>query len=373
METTAASPDPKDQKAAACTVLVVDDEEVIRELFSQWLAQQGYRCVRASYATQAVAVAAEERPGVALLDLRMPGESGVWLARQLREQNPDIALIMVTGAQSFDAAVEGMRLGVLDYLLKPFSRRDLLAAVERAVRWRESTLRARAERRHLEAEIELRSVQLSDAFNEIRVTSSGALESLLVALNTRNPEALAHARRVARMAGALAAAARLRVPQLTDVERGALLHDIGKLAMPDSLMHKPGPLTDDEIAIIRTHPQIGHDILVTVPFLRPAAQIVLASHEWFDGTGYPRRLVGEQIPVGARITTIADTFDALTHSRVYRDPVSAEQASAELARFAGTQFDPDLVYIWLRLADGVAPDTEALPAPGLQAPVRLVS
>ena len=373
METTVAPPERTDQTSPACTVLVVDDEQVVRELFSEWLAQQGYRCVRASCASQAVEVAAAERPGVALLDLRMPGESGVWLARQLREHNPDIALIMVTGAQSFDAAVEGMRLGVLDYPLKPFSRRDLLSAVERAVQWRESTLRARAERRHLEAEIELRSVQLSDAFTELHVTSSGALESLLVALNTRNPEALAHARRVARMASALAVASGVRPPQLTDVERGALLHDIGKLAMPDSLMHKPGPLTEDEVAIIRTHPEIGHDILATVPFLRPAAEIVLASHEWFDGSGYPRRLAGGQIPLGARITTIADAFDALTRSRVYRDPVSAEQAAAELARSSGSQFDPDLVYIWLRLADGLGPDAGTVPAPGLQAPVRLVS
>jgi response regulator RpfG family c-di-GMP phosphodiesterase len=372
MDTTVASPDRMDSKAP-CTVLVVDDEEVIRDLFSEWLSQEGYRCVRAACATQAVAAAVEERPGVALLDLRMPGESGVWLARRLREQNPDIALIMVTGAQSFDAAVEGMRLGVLDYLLKPFSRRDLVTAVERAAMWREAALNARAERRHFEAEIELRSVQLSDAFNEIHVTSAGALESLLVALNTRNPEALAHARRVGRMASALAIALGLKAPQLTDVERGALLHDIGKLAMPDSLMHKPGPLTEDEITIIRTHPQIGHDILATVPFLRPAAEIVLASHEWFDGSGYPRRLVGEQIPVGARITTIADAFDALTRSRVYRDPVSAEQAGAELARSAGTQFDPDLVYHWLRLADGVGLDAERLSAPALPIPVRLVS
>jgi len=141
---------------------------------------------------------------------------------------------------------------------------------------------------------------------------------------------------------------------LTQVEHGALLHDIGKIAMPDSLIHKPGPLTEEEIGIIRTHPQIGYEIVRVVPNLAGAAEIILASHEAFDGSGYPKGLKGDEIPIGSRITAVTDTFDALTWSRVYRDPVSVTHAAAELVRCAGAQFDPDVVHAWLRIVEAEA-------------------
>jgi putative two-component system response regulator len=332
-------------------ILVVDDEASIRDLFSEWLSIAGHTCVSAANATEALSVAERSPADVALLDLRMPGENGVWLARRLRESQGDIAIIMATGAQSFDAAVEGMRLGVLDYLLKPFSRQELVDAVDRAVKRREESARERQERQRLEEEIERRSVALTDAFARVREATAGALEALLVTLNTRNPDAFEHTKRVADMAVLLASAMSLPDTVVANVERAALLHDIGKIAMPDSLIHKPGALTEEEVAIIRTHPQIGHDILFAVPFLRPAADIVMASHEWFNGHGYPNGLKGNEIPVGARIVAVADAYDALTRSRVYRDPVSAEAASAELVRCAGRQFDPEVVQAWLRLAD----------------------
>jgi putative nucleotidyltransferase with HDIG domain len=332
-------------------ILVVDDEASIRDLFSEWLRIAGHTCLSAANAAEALTVAEETPADVALLDLRMPGENGVWLARRLRESHGDIAIILATGAQSFDAAVEGMRLGVMDYLLKPFTRQELVDAVDRAVKWREQSARERMERLRLEEEIEARSVELSDAFTKVREATNGALEALLVTLNTRNPDAFEHTKRVADISVLLATCMGLGEPLLSTIERAALLHDIGKVAMPDSLIHKPGALTEEEVAIIRTHPQIGHDILNAVPFLRPAAEIVMASHEWYNGHGYPNGLKGEEIPLGARVVAVADAYDALTRSRVYRDPVSAEAAGAELVRCAGRQFDPDVVQAWLRLAD----------------------
>jgi response regulator RpfG family c-di-GMP phosphodiesterase len=334
-------------------ILVVDDEDAIRDLFSEWLQVEGHTCVMASTAAEALSVAQREKTDVAVLDLRMPGKSGVWLAQQLRESRDDLAIIMATGAQSFDAAREGMRLGVRDYLLKPFSRQELVDAVDRAVKWCEATARERAERQHLEQEIERRSQDLSNAFAQVEGTRCGALEALLVAFNSRNPEACAHARRVAQSAVVLAQSMGVSASVMTDIEQGALLHDIGKVAMPDVLIHKAGKLSEDELAVIRTHPQVGHDILMSVPFLQPAAAIVLASHEWVDGTGYPLGLRGNEIPLGARITSVADAFDALTYSRVYREPVSAERANAEIRRFAGRQFDPDAVRAWLKLASPI--------------------
>jgi response regulator RpfG family c-di-GMP phosphodiesterase len=334
-------------------ILVVDDEDSIRDLFSEWLRVEGHTCVSAGTAVEALSVAEREKTDVALLDLRMPGESGVWLARRLRESRDDLAIIMATGAQSFDAAREGMRLGVMDYLLKPFSRQELVEAVDRAVKWCEATARARAERERLEQEIERRSSELSQAFAEVEHTQSGALEALLVAFNSRNPDACAHARRVAQSAIVLAESMGVSRTLLDDIERGALLHDIGKVAMPDSLIHKAGRLTDEELAVIRTHPQVGHDILMAVPFLQPAAAIVLASHEWVNGSGYPFGLQGDEIPLGARITSVADAFDALTRNRVYRGSVPAERANAEILRYAGLQFDPGVVKAWMRLAEPV--------------------
>jgi cyclic di-GMP phosphodiesterase len=334
-------------------ILVVDDEDAIRDLFTEWLQIAGHTCFSAGTAAEALSVAEREKTDVALVDLRMPGESGVWLARRLRESRDDLAIIMATGAQSFDAAREGMRLGVMDYLLKPFSRQELVDAVDRAVKWCEAAARERAERVRLESEIERRSAELSDAFAEVEVTTSGALEALLVAFNSRNPEACAHAKRVAQSAVVLAQSMGVNRTVLADIERGALLHDIGKVAMPDSLIHKAGRLSDDERAVIRTHPQVGHDILMAVPCLRPAAEIVLASHEWVNGSGYPLGLKADEIPFGARVTSVADAFDALTMSRIYRAPVSSERANAEILRYAGRQFDPDIVRSWLRLAEPV--------------------
>ena len=337
--------------AMGAHILVVDDEDAIRDLFSEWLRVAGHTCVSAGTAAEALTLAAREKADVALLDLRMPGESGVWLARRLRESRDDLAIIMATGAQSFDAAREGMRLGVMDYLLKPFSRQELVDAVDRAVKWCEATARERAEHARLESEIERRSAELSSAFAEVEETTAGALEALLVAFNSRNPSACAHANRVAQFAVVLAQSMGVSPQVLADIERGALLHDIGKVAMPDSLIHKAGRLTDEEVAVIRTHPQVGHDILVAVPSLRRAADIVLASHEWVNGSGYPLGLSGEQIPLGARITSVADAFDALTMSRIYREPVSPDLANAEILRFSGLQFDPEVVRAWLRLAE----------------------
>ncbi len=332
-------------------ILVVDDEPDIRMLFSEWLRASGHTCVSAADAAEALSVVERERADVALLDLRMPGNSGVWLARRLREARDDMAIIMATGAQSFDAAVEGMRLGVLDYLLKPFSQQQLVAAVDRAVKWCEAAAKDRAERERLEAEIAQRRVELSEAFEEVEITTTGALEALLTAFHRRNPEASDHARRVAESAVMLAKAMGVTPGEVADIERGALLHDIGKVAMPDDLIHKAGKLTEEELAVIRTHPQVGHEILSSVPFLRHAAEIVRASHEWVNGNGYPLGLRGEQIPLGARITSVADAFDALTRSRIYREPVSSVQANLELLRFAGKQFDAAIVRTWLGLTE----------------------
>ena len=331
-------------------ILVVDDEPGIREMLSAWVTTAGFECDAAGDAAGALEAAGRHAPHVALLDIALPDRDGIWLARALRQRHDDTALIMATGLRRFDAAVESMRLGVLDYLLKPFTRGELLDALRSALAWRDRTIRWRTERELLRSEVEGRTAELADAFSALRSESAGALEALLVTLHTRNPESCAHARRVAGMAARLARAMQIEEPELSYTIQGALLHDIGKVAMPDSLIHKPGRLSGDEIAIIRMHAQIGHDIIAAVPALNGAARVALHSHEAWDGSGYPSGLRGECIPVGSRITSVVDTFDALTWGRVYRDAVPLESAAAELRRCAGTQFDPKVVDMWLAIA-----------------------
>jgi putative two-component system response regulator len=336
-------------------VLVVDDEPAVREMLVAWLEAAGYTCSEAGTAREAL-VSLDTRPSdVALVDLAMPGEDGVWLARELRARHSDLAVIIVTGLQRFDAAVEGMRLGVKDYLLKPFSRQDLLQSVRRAAEWQATIRRQQAERDALHAEIAARKHALADAFTALDTASSATLEALLTAQTRRNPDKAAHAVRVACMAVDVAASMGIGEPMRTSIERGALLHDLGKIAMPDALMHKTAPLNDDDIALIRTHAQIGHDIVSAVPGFRVPAEIILASHEAWDGSGYPQGLSGDQIPIGSRIVAVVDTFDALTWGRLYRDPVNYVRAAAELVRCSGFQFDPDVVHAFLRVADKYAP------------------
>ncbi len=348
-------------------VLVVDDEAGVREMLAAWLEAAGYTCAQAHDAAQAVALLAEQPADVALVDLTMPGKDGMSLARDLRDRHSEMAVILVTGQQRFDVAVEGMRLGLRDYLLKPFSRQDLLQSVRRAVEWRASLQRDLAARLALQSEIEARRQALADAFIALENASAAALEALLVAQTRRNPAKAAHALRVAEMAVDLADAIGVDDETRSHIERGALLHDIGKIAMPDALMHKPGPLSEEEIATIRTHARIGFEIVSTVPALRVPAEIVLASHEAYDGTGYPYGLAGDAIPLGSRIIAVVDTFDALTWGRLNRDPVSRARAAAELVRCAGTQFDPDVVRAWLRVAEWQHPEQRAASDPSFAA------
>lgn len=347
-------------------ILVVDDEPAVREVLVTWLEACGYRCAAAGDADAALDYVSAHAVDVALLDLALPGRDGLWLATRLRAQASDTALILVTGQQRFDAAVAGMRLGVLDYLVKPFSRDHLLQAVRRAAEWRASLRRDLEREAALQQEIAARQAAIADAFAALQQTTTGAIEALLETLHRRNPNEHAHAARVARMAVDLAAAMGVAPSEMADIERAALLHDIGKIALPDALMHGDGPLMDADVAMIRRHVELARDIVGRVRALAGVAAIVGASHEAFDGSGHPAGLSGDEVPLGARIISVVDTFDALTWRVDAADPVTFARAAAELVRCAGTRFDPRVVHAWLRTADparGAAADgsTTAVP------------
>jgi putative nucleotidyltransferase with HDIG domain len=280
---------------------------------------------------------------VALCDIRMPGHDGLWLADRIRHLFPETAVIMATGVQDVGAAVDSLRQGVVDYLTKPFGRDRLREAVGRGLEWHRAARGSRRWRLSLEHEMEGRHSRLAGAIAALEIDSDGALDAMLSMLTMSDRDAYAHAYRVAALSVSVARLLGLGGEDVRTIERGALLHDLGKLAMPEALLRKPAPLTIEEQALIRQHPRLGSELVQQVPYLAEASRIVRDAHERLDGLGYPRGLHAEEIWIGARIVTVADAYDTMTRPRVFRDAITPGDALLELERCSGTQFDRRIV------------------------------
>jgi response regulator RpfG family c-di-GMP phosphodiesterase len=331
------------------SVLIVDDENGVRTLMSRWLEAGGYAVVTASSAEEALTQLAVAPSAVALCDIRMPGRDGLWLAERIRRSFPETAVIMATGVQDVGAAVESIRHGAVDYLTKPFGRDRLREAVDRGLEWHRSAWDARRWRESLDAERDVRQRRLSDAVGGLRIDSDDALDAMLSMLTLTDPDAYAHAGRVAALAGSLARAMALPAAGVRAIERAALLHDLGKLAIPEAVLRKPAPLTLEEQGLVRQHPSIGAALVEGIAFLAPAAPLIRASQERLDGLGYPGGLRADAIPLGARIVAVADAYDTMIRPRVFRDAITGPEALREIERCRGTQFDPAVVDAFLLL------------------------
>ena len=328
---------------AVPSVLVVDDEVGIRELLCRWLQSGGYYVTPAGTAEEALSAVATEPVAVALCDIRMPGRDGLWLADHLRQRHPETAVIMATGVQDVGAAVDSLRRGVVDYLTTPFGRERLREAVWRGVEWHRAARDSRRWRESLETEVEARREKLARAVRSIHVDSDEALDAMLSMLTISDRDAYAHAYRVAALAASIGRALGLAGGDLRTLERGALLHDLGKLVMPDALLRKPAPLTAEETALIRQHPRLGSELIRDVSYLADAAAVVRDAQERIDGLGYPHGLRADDVWIGARIVAVADAYDTMTRPRVFRDAITPSEAFLELERCSGTQFDPQVV------------------------------
>jgi response regulator RpfG family c-di-GMP phosphodiesterase len=327
-------------------VLVVDDETGIRELIARWLASGGYAVSTASCASEALDRVHDRAPAVALCDIRMPGHDGLWLAQQIRHDAPETAVIMATGIQDVGSAVTSLRQGVVDYLTKPFGRDRLRESVLRGVDWHKAACDSRRWRETLDGEVERKRTRIAEALAGLTIDSDAALDGLLSALTLADRDAYAHAYRVAALAASVGCAMRLPPDDMDALERAALLHDVGKLAMPDAVLRKPAPLTLEEQDVIRQHPQIASDLIAGVPYLAAAAELVRDAHERVDGLGYPNGSPASDVALGARIIAVADTFDTMTRPRVFRDAITEREALLELERCAGTQFDAAVVRVF---------------------------
>jgi len=332
-------------------VLVVDDESGVRELMVRWLHACGYPVRVVACAEDALTAMEQDPAAVALCDIRMPGHDGLWLADHLRQAFPETAIIMATAVQDVGPAVTSLRSGVLDYLLKPFGRDRLREAVQRGIEWHRNAVESRRWRTTLEEESRARSARLAEAIAGLQIDRPESLDALLAMMTFRDRDAYAHAYRVVGLAVSVARLLELSEAEVTALERAALFHDLGKLAMPEAVVRKPAPLTIEEQDLVRTHPQVAYDLIRQVPYLAEAAEIVRGFCERVDGLGYPRGLRGDEIPLGSRILAVVEAFDTMTRPRVFRDAMAPDEAFLELARCTGGQFDPHVVRAFRRVVD----------------------
>jgi putative nucleotidyltransferase with HDIG domain len=320
-------------------ILIVDDDAAVRGVIAVLLGEEGYACTAVGSADAALDAVRHGEFPLVISDVRMPGRDGFWLLEKMRDGHPDTAVVMLTAFGDTEAAVECLRNGAADYLLKPPKVTELIRAIERALGRRRLELARNKYRRSLENRVREKTAELSRALRELEGTYTQTLWSLVAALDAREHETNDHSQRVVRYSLAMARRLGLPARDLPDLGRGALLHDIGKIGIPDSILLKPGKLDEDEWREMRRHPQIGYEILRSIHFLDTSAEMVLSHQERWDGGGYPRGLAGEEIPIAARVFAIADTYDAMTSDRPYRKALPATAAREEIERCAGTQFD----------------------------------
>ena len=329
-------------------ILIVDDEVEITEILAD-LLNEDYECVRAGSAEQALSQLANNQFQLVISDITMPGMSGLEMIPHVKELSPETVVVMISGMQTVESAIGALRLGAFDYLMKPFDLRQVEAVVKRALEYHDLVVAKQRYENHLEELVEQRTVELDRALNSLEGAYRSTLKALTAALETRDSETHGHSERVVSYSLRLGREYGLNSAEMKSLEFGSLLHDIGKIGVPDSILRKPAKLTEEEWVRMREHPVHGQQILRGIEFLQGAARVVAQHHEQWDGSGYPLGLRAEEIDICARIFSVADAFDAITSDRVYRRGKSYEAASQELDDWAGRQFDPKVVEAFHRV------------------------
>ena len=332
-------------------VLIVDDDRQVREVLHQIFLASGYDCLVANDGREGLALFRTARPPLTVTDLKMPGMTGIELLQGIREDDSDAAVIVLTGAADVKTAIDSLKLGAYDFIMKPVNIDELLIAADRALEHRQLVLERREYQVLLERRVAEATQDLQAAYRQLQATYNATLEALGSALDSRDVGTEAHSRRVHGYALATAREYGMPDSELTDLGHGVLLHDIGKIGIPDAILLKPDRLTAAEWLVMRRHPEIGKKLIERIPFLRGAIPVVYCHHEKWDGSGYPQSLKGEAIPLGARIFTVVDAFDAMTFDRPYSTAVPCEAAYAEIKRSAGSHFDPAVVEAFLKVPE----------------------
>jgi putative nucleotidyltransferase with HDIG domain len=333
---------------AKARILVVDDEPEIREVLCELLGMD-YSCASAASAEEALEKLREGHFNLIISDIMMGGMSGLEMIPHVLSISPETVVLMISGVQTIESAIKALRAGSFDYIMKPFDLRQVEVAVRRALEHYELRASKRRYENHLEELVEQRTAALDKALESVEDAYRSTLKALAQALETRDAETHGHSERVVTFSLRLGRELGLNKEQMKSLEFGSLLHDIGKIGVPDAILRKPAKLTEEEWVKMRQHPLHGQAILREIKFLEGAARVVAQHHEKWDGSGYPLGLRGDEIDMNARIFAVADAFDAMISDRVYRTGRSYEDAAAELDRCGSQQFDPQVVAAFHRV------------------------
>jgi response regulator RpfG family c-di-GMP phosphodiesterase len=330
-------------------LLIVDDELAHRKVLAVMVEQAGMTCKMVAGAKEALILLQSEPVDAVIADLDMPGVSGLELLTEVRRRYPNLVFLMATGVDDVRFGVRAMRQGADDYLIKPLQMDAVLLSLERAFHNKFLERELDNYRQNLERMVCKRTVELQNAFAQVEQSYADTLDALGAAIDLRDGQTAGHSRRVVLWSLQMLMRMQGTHKQLKNLAMGAWLHDIGKLAIPDAILLKPGPLTAEEWKIMQNHAQMGYDLVNRIPFLAAAAEIVLTHHERWDGSGYPQGLKGTDIPLGARVFAVADTVDAMTSDRPYRTALPFVNAQNEIERLAGIQFDSQVVNAFLQI------------------------
>jgi putative two-component system response regulator len=322
-------------------ILIVDDEKTVRRSLNKCLTRNGFSCDEAANAAEALENLEKKPADLVILDIMMPGTSGSELLPQIKNSYPDTAVVMATAVVEPDTIINCMKNGAQDYITKPFDINELVANIQMVLKKRHLELRLKEKRQVLEGKVAEQSRELQRLFID-------AIESLVGALEAKDKYTAGHSRRVTKIAVDSGSILGLNSEELENLRWAALLHDIGKIGIDSSVQNKPGMLTPTEYDYILTHCSIGPGIVA--PLVNDKiVEVIRHHHDSYDGSGPNQKVRGEEIPLGARILAVADSFDAMTSDRPYRPAMTASQAITEVKKCAGTQFDPVVVKAFLKI------------------------
>ncbi|MCP4679408.1 MAG: response regulator [Deltaproteobacteria bacterium] len=331
-------------------VLFIDDEALILRAFSRDLFETGIEVTVARTAKEALEALRKQSYAVVLSDYQMPGMDGIAFLEEVRRIDPDAVRILVSGRADFKMVIQVInRVGLFNFVAKPWEPYELRDIIRRAMEHHAISV----ENRRLSKLLSSKCAELGQLAhgleNEVHNRTTSLLLGLVNALDLRDTETQWHSRRVALYSRRLAEELGIHGDDMLAIERGALLHDVGKIGVSDTILLKPGKLTEEEWEEMRRHSEYGYRILEGIDFLGDARLLVWQHHERWDGNGYPQKIVGEESYVGARIFAIIDTYDAMTSDRPYRKALPYEVACEEIDKMSGTQFDPEIVTAWKRI------------------------
>jgi response regulator RpfG family c-di-GMP phosphodiesterase len=327
-------------------ILIVDDEPCVRQLLAEVLSQDGYECIAAENGRAALDHLQHERIPIIISDIRMPKLDGLDLLREVKKRYPFTEVIMATAVNETNRAVEAMRLGAYDYVVKPFDVRAVSASVRRALERRRLLLENREYHERLEEKVREKTSELVEKNVQLRLLFLNTIESLVYTLEAKDKCTEGHSRRVSEMAGFMARTLQFSQEQVERIRLAGVLHDIGKIGVREECLNKSGRLTEEEYDEIKRHPLISERILKPIEALDDILPIIRHHHERYDGKGYPSGLMGEKIPMGSRILAIVDSYDAMISDRPYRSALSIQKTLEEIQANAGKQFDPKLVTVF---------------------------